>query len=136
MRFFAVFNRQGGSLRTTELDTFTASVRDTLQTAGHSLKIELVSGDDRMAALDTATTRHADRLLAGGGDGTISAAAGRLMGTPKALAVLPAGTMNLFARGLGIPLTLDEAVAAFAGGEIRQVNIATANGRPFVHQFS
>jgi diacylglycerol kinase family enzyme len=136
MRFFAVLNRQGGSLRTTDLDAFTTSVRDTLQTAGHSLEIELVSGDDLIAALDRAASSDADVVLAGGGDGTISAAAGRLMGTPKALAVLPAGTMNLFARGLGIPLTLDEAVAAFAGGEIRQVDIATANGRPFVHQFS
>jgi diacylglycerol kinase family enzyme len=54
----------------------------------------------------------------------------------KALAVLPAGTMNLFARGLGIPLSLDKAVAAFATGEVKRVDIATANGQPFVHQFS
>jgi diacylglycerol kinase family enzyme len=44
--------------------------------------------------------------------------------------------MNLFARSLGIPLALDEAVAKFAAGRIREVDIATANGKPFVHQFS
>ena len=32
------------------------------------------------------------------------------MGKKKALAILPAGTMNLFARGLGIPQSLDAAV--------------------------
>jgi diacylglycerol kinase family enzyme len=74
--------------------------------------------------------------MAGGGDGTISAAAAALMGKKKALAILPAGTMNLFARGLGIPQSLDAAVAAFATGEIKAVDMASANGRPFIHQFS
>ena len=88
-------------------------------------------------ALDKAVRkRNVDVVLAGGGDGTISAAAARLMGKKKALAVLPAGTMNLFARGLGIPQTLDGAVEAFATGRIRPVDMATANGKPFVHQFS
>ena len=60
----------------------------------------------------------------------------RLMGKKKALAILPAGTMNLFARSLGIPLTLDAAVQSFADGKVQAVDIATANGQPFVHQFS
>jgi len=44
--------------------------------------------------------------------------------------------MNLFARGLGIPLDLEDAVAALATGTVRAVDIATVNGRPFIHQFS
>jgi diacylglycerol kinase family enzyme len=52
------------------------------------------------------------------------------------LAVLPAGTMNLFARSLKVPLNLEQALTALAGGELDQVDIATANGRPFVHQYS
>jgi len=136
MRFHAVLNRQGGTLRTIDLDAFAAHMRDTIGKAGHEIDIEQVAGSGLTAALDRAASGAAEIVLAGGGDGTVSAAAGRLMGTGKALAILPAGTMNLFARGLGIPLTLDEAVAAFAGGEIRAVDIATANGRPFVHQFS
>jgi len=88
-------------------------------------------------AFDKASAaRGVDVVIAGGGDGTISAAAARLMGKKKALAVLPAGTMNLFARGLGIPQNLDDAVKAFADGEIIAVDMASANGRPFVHQFS
>ncbi|MDQ6433597.1 diacylglycerol kinase family protein [Mesorhizobium sp. LHD-90] len=74
--------------------------------------------------------------MAGGGDGTISAAAAALKDTDKALAVLPAGTMNLFARGLGIPQRLEDALAAFAAGEIKAVDLASADGKPFVHQFS
>ena len=91
--------------------------------------------DDRGGARQGRASR-ADVVLAGGGDGTVSAAAAALMGKKKALAILPAGTMNLFARGLGIPLSLDAAVEAFADGEVRPVDMASANGRPFVHQFS
>ena len=92
--------------------------------------------DEIEAALAKAAASRADVVLAGGGDGTISAAAAALMGKKKALAILPAGTMNLFARSLGIPLSLDAAVEAFADGEVRAVDVASANGRPFIHQFS
>ena len=91
---------------------------------------------DIEAALAKAAASHADVLLAGGGDGTASAAAGMLMGKKKALAILPAGTMNLVARGLGIPLSLDGAVQAFAEGEVMPIDVASANGHPFIHQFS
>lgn len=137
MRFAAVLNRDGGTLRTIDLDEFCDRARRTMEAAGHSLDIDIVDGSDIAASLDKAAARRGiDVVLAGGGDGTISAAAARLMGRRKALAILPAGTMNLFARGLGIPRTLDAAIEAFAGGEVMAVDIATANGRPFVHQFS
>jgi diacylglycerol kinase family enzyme len=75
-------------------------------------------------------------MLVGGGDGTISAAAEVCFRTGTTLAILPAGTMNLFARSLKIPLNLEEAVLAIADGEMARVDIATANGMPFIHQFS
>lgn len=137
MRFAAVLNRDGGTLRTTDLSALTDRMRQTLEAAGHSIEIDIVAGKEIVAALDkVAARRDIDVVLAGGGDGTISAAAGRLMNGKKALAVLPAGTMNLFARGLGIPQTIDGALKSFADGEIMAVDIASANGRPFVHQFS
>ncbi|MER8951530.1 diacylglycerol kinase family lipid kinase [Mesorhizobium sp. M0833] len=137
MRFAAVLNKDGGTLRTIDLEAFASRMRNTLETAGHSIDIEIVAGKDIVATLDGVASRHGiDVVLAGGGDGTISAAAGRLMNGEKALAILPAGTMNLFARGLGIPQTLDAALKSFADGEVMAIDIATANGRPFVHQFS
>ncbi len=77
-----------------------------------------------------------DVLLAVGGDGTISAAAGLAWKNGKTLAILPGGTMNLFARSIRMPLELDAAVDALAAGDLRPVDIATANGRPFLHQFA
>jgi diacylglycerol kinase family enzyme len=137
MRFAAILNREGGTLRTIDLDAFSERLRATLEDAGHAVDITVVDGKDIEAALGKAASNgNVDVVLAGGGDGTVSAAAGLMMGKKKALAILPAGTMNLFARGLGIPLGLDQAVAAFATGRVQAVDVASANGRPFVHQFS
>ncbi len=137
MRFTAVLNRDGGSLRTLDLDAFAAQLKQSLQQAGHEIRVTAVAGDEIEAALEQAAARDDfDVLIAGGGDGTVSAAAGALAGRRTALAVLPAGTMNLFARSLGVPLDLGEAIGCFATGEIRPVDIARANGRVFVHQYS
>jgi len=137
MRFAAVLNQDGGTLRTTDLAAFSDQLQQTLEAAGHSVRIDIVPGRDIADALEKAIARrNIDVVIAGGGDGTISTAASLLMNRKKALAILPAGTMNLFARGLGIPQTLDAALKSFADGEIVAVDMATANGRPFVHQFS
>ena len=137
MRFAAVLNHDGGSLRTIDMEAFSDRLRRTLEAAGHSVDIDIVAGRDIATALEKAIARrNIDIVLAGGGDGTISTAASLLMNKKKALAILPAGTMNLFARGLGIPQTLEAALESFADGEVIAVDMASANGRPFVHQFS
>ena len=137
MHFIAVLNRDGGTLKSTDLDAFGSRLQETLHAAGHTSEVRVVSGPELVEALGKAArSRKADVVMAGGGDGTISAAAAALKGSAKALAVLPAGTMNLFARSLGIPLALDAAVEAFATGTVIEVDVATANGKVFVHQFS
>ena len=136
VRFCVILNEQGGTLRTMDIGAFADRLSETLAAQGHAVDVSIVPGKEIEQALDRASKGDADVVLAGGGDGTISAAAGRLMNTDKALAILPAGTMNLFARSLGIPLDLEQAATAFATGVVRAVDVGSANGRPFVHQFS
>lgn len=137
MQFSAVLNRDGGTLRTTDLERLSSRLRDTLRRGGHGCSIAIVDGSDIGRALGQAAAEEGvDVVMVGGGDGTVSAAAGLLRRSDKALAILPAGTMNLFARSLGIPLDLDAAIEAFAAGGMRRVDTATANGLPFIHQFS
>ena len=136
MRFVAILNRDGGTLRTMDLDAFCLQAKAIFQQHGHELDCRLVKGRRVEAALRAAAqSEGVDAILAGGGDGTISSAAAVAFATGVPLGVLPAGTMNLFARALGMPLTLPEALEAIASGEIGAVDIASANDRPFVHQF-
>jgi diacylglycerol kinase family enzyme len=135
MRFVGVFNRDGGTFRTTDMDAFAARAVEIFRDHGHEFEPRIVAGDVLIAELEHAADT-ADVLVAGGGDGTISAAAAIAFARNVPLAVVPAGTMNLFARSLQMPLDLEQALAAVAGGEVRAIDIATANGRPFVHQFS
>lgn len=136
MHIIAVLNRDGGTLRTMDLDAFTAEAVAAFARHGHQLDCEVVAGSKVEAALrKAATSAGVDAVLAGGGDGTISTAAAIAYETGMPLAVLPVGTMNLFARALKVPLVLSEALEAIAAGEIGAVDIATANDRPFVHQF-
>ena len=133
MQVLAILNRDGGTLKTTDLDGF----GDHLRSAGHSFDITVSSGTEIGKALeDAAANPEVDIILAGGGDGTISSATAMAWKSGKALGVIPAGTMNLFARSIGIPLDIMEAATALAEGEIEACDIATANGRAFVHQFS
>ena len=68
-----------------------------------------------------------------GGDGTLMCAAQGLIGTPAALGVLPCGTMNVFARELGIgSRRFDKALLAMQNGQRKPVDIFTINGKPFL----
>lgn len=77
-------------------------------------------------------------ILAAGGDGTLNAVIQGLVGTNTALGVLPAGTMNVFARELGIPVpnlqsaNLDKALEVVKKGYITNVDLFTVNNKPFV----
>ena len=83
-----------------------------------------------------ALRRGCTTIVAGGGDGTVSAVAAVLAGTDALLGVLPLGTLNHFAKDAGIPLDLDEAVATIVEGHVRVVDLGEVNGRTFINNSS
>ena len=104
------------------------------QTAGLHAEIELArDGDEIVAAVGNAIARRPRLIVAGGGDGTVSTVAAALVDTGIVFGVLPLGTLNHFARDLGIPLELADAVAVLARGETGRVDIGEVNGRIFVN---
>lgn len=136
MRVAAIFNRDSGTLRTMDLDAFCAEAVAVFAEAGHELQCHIVSGHDVLAVIEKfSTDPEIDAMIAAGGDGTISSAAAIAHRTGKVLGILPAGTMNLFARALGVPPDIRKALHAVAWGSVGQVDLATANSQPFVHQF-
>jgi diacylglycerol kinase family enzyme len=88
------------------------------------------------AALD----RGATLVVGGGGDGTLNQVAAALLADPRGaqvrFGVLPLGTLNHFAKDLGIPLELDAAVAVLARGRTAEVDVAEVNGQPFLNNSS
>ena len=75
-------------------------------------------------------------VVVAGGDGTVSAVASMLSGTPITLGILPEGTLNHFARDLGIPAERERAVEVLATGAPVAVDIGEVNGRPFINNAS
>jgi len=108
-------------------------IRSALVAAGLNARVELVDGSGIVECAKEAVAKSAPLLIVGGGDGSVSAAAGILAGTKTKLAILPLGTLNHFARDLGIPLDLSEAAALIGNGTARPVDVAEVNGRIFVN---
>ena len=75
--------------------------------------------------------KGADLIFVWGGDGTVQRVIDAVAGAPVALAVLPAGTANLFATNLGIPKDLEEAVNIGLNGSRRQLDVGLMNGEHF-----
>ena len=75
-------------------------------------------------------------LVAGGGDGTLGTVVNALAGSGTALGVLPLGTLNHFAKDLGLPLGLEEAVGVLASGRRARIDLGEVNGRRFLNNAS
>ena len=90
-------------------------------------------GDDISALVARALGEHRQPIVAGGGDGTVNAVAGKLAGTDTPLGVLPMGTLNHFAKDVGIPRHLEAAVRNVFSGQVTKVDVGEVNGRVFVN---
>lgn len=109
----------------------------TLQSAGVDANLVLArSGDAVRSAAREATLGRFDVVVAGGGDGTISTVAAALVGTDIALGVLPLGTLNHFAKDLGVSLDMDVALRDVIAGHTVQVDVGEVNGHYFLNNSS
>ncbi|MEV4483768.1 diacylglycerol/lipid kinase family protein [Micromonospora coxensis] len=78
-----------------------------------------------------ALEKGADLVFVWGGDGMVQRCADTLAGSDAAMAILPAGTANLFATNLGIPTDLAEAVRIGLHGRRRRLDLGRLNGEHF-----
>lgn len=75
----------------------------------------------------------ADRIVIGGGDGTVSGALPELLALRKPVAVLPLGTANDFATTLGLPADPKAAAAVVLSGRLHRIDVGLVNGHPFLN---
>jgi diacylglycerol kinase family enzyme len=104
--------------------------------SGARVTIECVPQPIDLEARARQAAARGDILVASGGDGTVSTIAAVAVETGATLGVLPMGTLNHFAKDVGVPQDLDAAVAALASGERRQVDVGEVNGRIFINNSS
>ena len=138
MSVFVLLNDGAGVIRGSDSNLVVAKIEEALRAAGHEVEIELAPGNELQGRLDDRLSREPrpQAVIVGGGDGTVSSSAATLSGTGIALGVLPLGTMNLFARTLGMPQDLDAALASLVSADIRKADLGEVNGRVFTHTVS
>ncbi len=135
MKASVLLNAAAG-LRPRQVQAEVVRVRELFATLDVEAHVRLVAGPDLLAAAREAAASDTDVVVMAGGDGTMSAGAGGLAGSGKTMGVLPLGTLNHFARDLGIPTELEEAVRNVAEGIVREVDVGEANDRVFVNNSS
>ncbi|MEN9937391.1 MAG: hypothetical protein RLZZ387_3970, partial [Chloroflexota bacterium] len=88
-------------------------------------------GDGTRIAREAAEEGY-DVVVAAGGDGTINEVVNGLAGTRAALAPLPVGTMNVWARELGLPLQPRATAEALLQARVRSIDLGRAGSRYFL----
>ncbi len=98
--------------------------------------VEALTGPDLTGLAEKAANSECMFVVAGGGDGTISAVAAAVARSGKTLGVLPLGTLNHFAKDLNIPRDLEAAVDVIGKGITKSVDVGEVNGRLFINNSS
>lgn len=112
-----------------------ANIAERIRGSCRWAEFELVpceSKEDLDAIIASARRSGCGVIFAVGGDGTVHEIAKRLIGTDLALAIVPTGSGNGFARHHGIPMNAEAAMEACRGRAPVRIDTAEVNGRPFV----
>lgn len=132
MRVRLIVNPRASSMTERRRHVIETSLR-----AGHD--VEPVTTTARNHAHELAAAAAADGVdvvVVAGGDGTLNEAAGGLVGSSTALACLPGGSTNVFARAVGFGNRLERAterlLVALARGSIHRIGVGAANDRYFL----
>ena len=105
----------------------------------HGIETDLHSvqpGEEIISLAKSAVQNGATVVVAGGGDGTVSSVASALVDSEVVLGILPTGTLNHFAKDLGLPLGAEKALEVVAAGVVRRVDVGEVNGKIFVNNSS
>lgn len=97
--------------------------------------LDIPDEGDSSSWLEACARTH-NVLVAAGGDGTVSTVAAAAAKTGAMLGVIPSGTLNHFAKDVGVPANMTGAVAALASTRVRLVDVGRVNGHAFLNNVS
>ncbi|HEY0034556.1 MAG TPA: diacylglycerol kinase family protein [Devosia sp.] len=130
--YFVLLNANAGTA--IAIGVTAESLQALFEANGMTAIIDADSDAGMTVRIERALASGAETIVAAGGDGTITALAGALVGTDRQLAILPLGTVNALAKDLNVPLDLSAAVASLQTSESRRIDVGEVNGRIFLHK--
>jgi diacylglycerol kinase family enzyme len=133
MRWLVLVNASAGSVASGGDGDAAERIREACARRGVVADVRTVDPRDvGRVAREAASPASHDAVVAAGGDGTASVVADAVR-ERVALGVIPLGTHNHFAKELGVPLGVAEAVDALAGGAVEPLDVAEVEGRLFLN---
>ncbi len=105
------------------------------QLLGERLQLTVLETTPEQSAeqlTEQAIEQGAEGVVASGGDGTVSAVAGKLVGTGLPLGIIPRGTANAIAAAFGISDNIDNACTTILEGIPRKIDVGSCNGKPLL----
>ncbi len=127
MTYDLVMNSRSGSASLLD-DEGQEKMRQLFFAAGHSVNMAVVPPAELQNNIEKAARSDSEILIVGGGDGTVALAARLLLGSDKALGILPLGTFNLAARAVEMPLDPMDGLRALLDAERQSIDVLRVNG--------
>jgi YegS/Rv2252/BmrU family lipid kinase len=117
-------------IKVEDVDAFRAMVDRAAAEAGWNEPVWFTTTveDPGRSMAEQAAVAGAELVIVCGGDGTVRTVCAELAGTGVSIGVVPAGTGNLLARNLGIPLFLQAAVDVALNGQDRAIDLVKVSG--------
>ncbi len=136
MKVIVLINSKAGSFTTSPNLARAEHLREAFSADQIDADVRPVEGFHLISAAREALAEKPDAIVAGGGDGTVSSVAGALAHSKIPMGVLPMGTLNHFAKDLGLPTNLEQAVKIIAQGNTKPIDLAKVNHRTFINNSS
>lgn len=109
------------------------AVLEHLRSFGLTVEVQGTVGSNHATGLvRSALQRGCDLIVACGGDGTVNEVVGGMAGSRVPLLVIPAGTANVLAKEIGLPLGWVEGAGLLRTGRIRRIALGRVGSRPFI----
>ncbi len=109
-----------------------AIIRQEIEAVSELTVLETTPEIEAQQLAEEAVRAGADCIIASGGDGTVSAAAGALIDTDICLGIVPRGTANAIAAAFGIDTDVRSACQTILNGIPRKIDMASCNGAPLM----
>jgi diacylglycerol kinase family enzyme len=132
LRYGIVVNQNSGSVTDSMREDFAA----TLEASKLDYRIKFVDGGEMLVTAQKLVKEGCTALVAGGGDGSLGQIAGFAAGENIPFAALPFGTLNHFAKDLGLPSDHVALIQILEAEKTKQIDFATAGDKVFLNNSS